>query len=119
MSLSSYRGNVVVLTFWAFWCDTWREVRTGYRRLADDHVPAHLLAVAIDPTRRELLTQPDEAPPVFFPVLVDETRSVAERYGVDAVPTVLILDRQGRITWRERGWPKSRVLLERVLEAGR
>lgn len=117
LRLSSLRGRPAVLTFWAFWCDTWREVRRGYRELADLGVPARLVAVAVDPTRQELMGQADDAPSPFYPVLVDVDRSVSQRYHVRKVPTVLVLDADGNIIYRTSGWPGTRPLVDAVTKA--
>lgn len=117
LRLSSLRGRPAVVTFWAFWCDTWREVRHGYRELADLGVPARLVAVAVDPTRQELLQQADDAPPPFYPVLLDTRHAVSEQYHVRKVPTVLVLDARGTIVYRASGWPGTRPLVEAVSRA--
>ena len=119
LSLSSLRGRPAVVTFWAFWCDTWREVRHGYRELADLGVPAQLVAVAVDPTRQELLGLPDNAPPPFYPVLLDVRQAVSEQYHVRKVPTVLVLDARGTIIYRASGWPGTRPLVDAVKRAMR
>ena len=119
LRLSSLRGRPAIVTFWAFWCDTWREVRHGYRELADLGVPAQLVAVAVDPTRQELLGQADDAPAPFYPVLLDVRHAVSEQYHVRKVPTVLVLDARGTIRFRASGWPGTRPLIDAVTRANR
>ena len=117
MRLSSLRGRPVVLTFWAFWCTTWQEVTAGYRELAAHHAPAHLIVVAVDPTRAELLHDPQHGFERFFPIMIDQHRAVSQQYQVDCVPTVLVLDAKGNVCWRARGWPGTAPIQDAIKRA--
>jgi peroxiredoxin len=97
-ALSAYKGKVVVLNFWATWCPPCRaempSMETFYRRFKSQG----LEILAVDggedaATVRQFIQQNGYT----FPVLLDRDNAVNSRYGVSAIPTTYILDRNGSI----------------------
>jgi peroxiredoxin len=81
--------------FFATWCEPCREELPALRRLVQRTDPNEFSALAIS------VAEPDsrvrtfiENLPVNFPVLLDRDRSVAKSWGVYALPTTFILDRE-------------------------
>jgi len=100
-SLSSYKGKVVVLNFWATWCPPCREEMPSmdilYKRFKDQGL--EILAVDIGEnlnTVRQFIQKNKYS----FPVLLDTTRQTSAIYGVEAIPTSFIIDREGKIIGR-------------------
>lgn len=53
-----------------------------------------------------------------FPVIADPDGRIADRYGVDRLPTLFLFDRDGRLTWRESGYKGDTIeSLQRRLQA--
>lgn len=104
--LSEWAGRPVVLNFWAFWCDTWKAELPSLRELAADQ-PAlgfALVAISVDGTRvPEFMRQ--RGAPTPFPALLDMQSRVSRAYGVAHVPTVIILDAEGRVRYTHIGYP--------------
>jgi peroxiredoxin len=111
--LSSLRGKIVVVNFWASWCLPCREEMAEFQRATRAHeAAADLVVLAVDylpldaesDVRRFLETRASElGAPLAFPVVLD-TRDgkVAERYGVAprgakqaALPVSFFIDRNG------------------------
>lgn len=105
-ALAEWTGRPVVLNFWAFWCDTWKAELPSLRELAADQssLGFSLVAVSVDGTRVPEFTR-QRGTPTPFPVLLDMQSVVSHTYGVAHVPTVVILDAQGRVRYTHIGYP--------------
>jgi thiol-disulfide isomerase/thioredoxin len=107
-ALSSLRGRVVVLDFWAPWCVPCRASFPFLDRLREKYASQSLAVVGL--TLEESGEAVDaflEAVPVRFPVVTDPSGRAGEALGVVAMPTTFLLDRDGRVAARfEGGDPK-------------
>jgi len=103
--LSEYRGEVVLLTFWASWC---RSCRTAIPKLIEMHGANtaddfHIVGISLDDDRN--VTQRVSAEMnITFPVLSDDRHNVAELYDLPDVPVTLLVDRTGTIRFIHRGF---------------
>jgi len=100
-SLSDYRGKVVILNFWATWCPPCRaempSMETLYQRYNNREL--EMLTVNLREnagTVRRFI----QSNGYTFPVLLDADGRVGASYGVEAIPTSFIIDRQGKIIGR-------------------
>jgi len=100
-ALSSYRGNVVILNFWATWCPPCRaempSMETLYQRYRNQGL--EILAVDIRETTNTV-RQFISTNGFSFPVLLDLDGRVSVNYGVEAIPTTYIIDREGKMIGR-------------------
>ena len=106
VDLSAFRGNVVLLNFWATWCQPCRnempsfdrlQARLGSRGLVVVPVSIDLRGMpAVDDFYRELKIE-------HLPKYVDDTRESAKALGLMGIPATLALDRQGREVFRFEG----------------
>src|SRR5207249_3459036 len=96
--LRTCRGKPVVLNFWAFWCDTWKEELPHLQELAgrQKEIGFSLLSISVDGMRLKEF-QGRVRHPLPFPVLLDVGGRVSRDYRVGHVPTVLILDSSGQV----------------------
>jgi thiol-disulfide isomerase/thioredoxin len=100
VSISQFSGKVVVIDFWATWCQPCRERLPHLQALAADQELARkgLLVVAIDerensPDIRSFLDQFHYT----FTVLRDTNGTVARNYSVSSLPTTIVIGRDGNI----------------------
>ena len=115
-SLADYRGRVVVLNYWASWCDPCRAesplLERWHRRIA--RRGATVLGVnvldatpdALDFVRSYGLT---------YPMLRDGSGETQKDFGVVAYPETVVIDGDGRITALERGPVDDAFFERRVL----
>lgn len=94
VSLAAQRGQVVLVHFFATWCEPCREEMAGLKRLVEraEKTPVRVLAVSVAEVDIRVRNYFEKGP-VNFPVLLDRDRAVAKSWGVSALPTTFILDR--------------------------
>jgi len=103
--LEDHRGDVVMLNFWASWCGPCRQemplMDDIYSRYQD--LGFTILAVNVDENRDEALRFLDKVP-VNYPILYDPESSVSELYEVPAMPTTVMIDRDGNARYIHYGY---------------
>jgi thiol-disulfide isomerase/thioredoxin len=115
--LADYKGKVVVLNFWATWCDPCREEMPAMQRL-QDKLAGKLVVLAVDygegpPRVGDFLKKV----PVRFTVLLDRDTSAATAWKVKVLPTTLVIDPAQRIRYvavGDVGWDTPPVEAEIV-----
>lgn len=94
--LSEYRGNVVVLNFWASWCGPCRGQLSSLQQFHDRYHEAGLTILGINIDEHDHDAQ-DLAAGLGFPVLRDTTHSVSELYDLGRLPLTVLVDRDGSV----------------------
>jgi thiol-disulfide isomerase/thioredoxin len=95
--LADYKGKVVVLNFWATWCDPCREEMPSMQRL-QDKLAGKLVILAVDygegaPRIKDFL----QKVPVKFTVLLDRDTTAATAWKVKVLPTTLVIDPEQKV----------------------
>tara|TARA_B100000676_G_C18053163_1_gene832557 strand:+ start:313 stop:804 length:492 start_codon:yes stop_codon:yes gene_type:complete len=105
LKLSEQRGTVILLNFWASWCGPCRTEMPLLDALYEEYrdYGFTVLGVNLDENRDQANRLLDKIP-VTFPVLFDPQNSTSEAYGVDAMPTTVLIDRNGVIRHHHRGY---------------
>ena len=98
VSLSSFRGRPVLMNFWATWCVPCAEEMPFLQEIHDEWTSKGLVFLSID--TGEDATKASGYMQRYgydFSVLVDPRNEVAIKYGIQYLPTTLIIDRDGTI----------------------
>jgi thiol-disulfide isomerase/thioredoxin len=128
-SLAGYRGRVVVLNFWATWCEPCKKEMPDLSAIQNDYAALGVQVIgaagdAAEDSAKVLKFIREYK--VNFPVWIGATTDDMERFGVGTVlPATVIVDREGKIVWREIGIVKAaqlkaeldKLLLPKVAEA--
>ncbi|MGA2614032.1 MAG: TlpA disulfide reductase family protein [Spirochaetia bacterium] len=104
-SLASFKGKIVLLSFWATWCGPCKEelpsVQALYKKLSDKG----FVVVAVDiGEEKTKVAQFVKEHNLTFPVLLDGDVAVGSAFGASSIPTNYLLDRSGRIFARIIGF---------------
>jgi peroxiredoxin len=94
LRLSEYRGEVVMLSFWATWCGDCRAQLEELGAMRDRYQDAgvELLAVSLDQNAKQA---GEASANVTFPVLHDAGGEVGRLYDVTKMPVMVLIDRGG------------------------
>jgi thiol-disulfide isomerase/thioredoxin len=94
--LQEHLGDVVLINFWASWCGPCREELPYLEALQQEYADLGFTILAVnvdeDPSKADILLNDI---PVSFPVLFDVNDEVSKLYDVKAMPTTVIVDRDG------------------------
>jgi cytochrome c biogenesis protein CcmG/thiol:disulfide interchange protein DsbE len=103
--LMPVRGRVLVLSFWATWCGPCRELEPQFVQVAKSYAgTADIVFYAVNTDEDQTLVAPFLGHEKWdVPVVYAD--GLDEFVKVESLPTVLILDRSGKITYRINGYP--------------
>jgi peroxiredoxin len=123
ISLSEFKGKVVLLNFWATWCKPCEEEMPAMERVHQRFKDKGLVVLAIseDTGGAGVVSPYVKKHNLTFPVGLDPKMSVAGLYGVWAVPSTFIIDKLGnRVLFangvREWDGPHAEALFRSLLK---
>jgi len=122
-SLSSYRGKVVMVHFWATWCPPCVEELPTLERLYRAYAGKDLdiLAISVDEGGASAVGQFMQKNRFALPVLLNPDQSVARQYGTFKFPETYLVDRDGIVRRKVIGaadWmsPEAQKVIQAMLE---
>jgi len=97
VTLSAYRGHrPVLIVFWATWCPYCVEEMPNLVKLKEKHGDKlQILGVSIQESREKVAAWA-KSRNINFPLLLDEEGDVSSKYGVVGVPTLVVVDKDGK-----------------------
>jgi peroxiredoxin len=105
VSLAQYKGQVVMINFWASWCGPCRQemplLESIYKKY--NKLGFTLLGVNVEPDSQAANDWLKQTP-VSFPILYDKDSKVSKLYDVAGMPSTVIIDRSGRLRMLHRGY---------------
>ncbi len=106
---AEHKGEVIYLDFWATWCppclQSFPWMSEMQRKYADKKL--RVLAVSID-IEHELIEEFTSRVETGFAIGYDPKGTLANQFGVRAMPTAFVIDRKGRIAETHAGFNEQR-----------
>lgn len=104
-NLVEQRGNIIVLNFWASWCGPCRKEMPILQKFHDKYTDLGVQVWGVNVEQenqagRDFIKGID----VNFPIFFDESNTLSASYQVEAMPTTVIVDRNGAIRYVFRGY---------------
>jgi thiol-disulfide isomerase/thioredoxin len=118
VSLSNYRGQVVLLDIWASWCGPCKQELPMLDEIASrlHHRGVEILAVSVDQERENVVKFLGARGHWALTIAHDSKGEIADRLQPDKMPTSYIIDRQGIIRYVNYGFvPSDAQTIERRL----
>lgn len=119
LKLSELRGEIVMINFWASWCGPCRQEMPELESLYQRYKPMGftLLGVNVDDQVKNADKMLKQIA-VSFPVLFDKEHKVSDLYEVAAMPTTILVDRNGTIRDIHLGYqPGTEKLYQEQIES--
>jgi DsbE subfamily thiol:disulfide oxidoreductase len=122
VSLASFRGNIVVLNFFASWCAPCRLEAPGLRTVSKDYAERDVRFLGVDFRDNDAAGQAfmDEFN-LEYPAVSDAAGSLADDFGLYGMPTTFVIDVDGDIRYRFVGYVQEESLrgaLDALLDGG-
>lgn len=104
VSLSDYRGQRVIVNFWATWCPPCRAEMPDFQKLYEEE-DIEILAVNLTESEQNqaAITDFTKELGLTFPIPMDYKSVVSQMYEVQAYPTSYMIDSEGKIHFSARG----------------
>ncbi len=105
LRLAEQRGQVVLVNFWASWCAPCKVEMPHLNALADKYRGSGVLLVGInvDDDPKKAAAEAHKLG-INFPVLLDTAKTVSRAYKLDAMPTTVLVDRDGQLRHVHQGY---------------
>lgn len=114
-----YTGKVVVIDFWASWCAPCRQQAQFLDQLHEQYPADQVQFLAINMGEDETTVRNFvQKTPFPYPVLMDPQQTLSQPYEIYGLPTVMIVDRQGQVTYHHIGVSSASTLKRALTAAG-
>lgn len=110
-TVGMHRGKVVIVTFWASWCVPCRRELPVLGKfqsvVGKDHL--EIIAVNVKEPRSDYNAVVRANKDIALTWVHDVSGATSARYGVEALPNMFIIDREGRVAHVHRGYSEEQI----------
>jgi thiol-disulfide isomerase/thioredoxin len=119
VQLSSYKGQAVLLNFWATWCGPCKIEMPWFVELQKEYGPQGLqiVGVAMDDASKDEITKFVKEMGVNYTILLGKEAVGQDYGGVNVLPTTFFIDRDGKIVAREFGLQSRSLFVDNIKKA--
>lgn len=103
VSLADFPGEVLFVNVWATWCGPCREEMPSMADLYREFGGQGLSMVAISSEDLQTVRSYAASKRYPFTILIDSESVLSQRFGISAIPTTFIVDRQGHLVYQHVG----------------
>lgn len=103
-SPTAYAGKVVLLDFWATWCQPCKASFPEYQALLRSYGDRLVVVGISEDDEQEGIARFAEETGALFPLAWDADKSVAQRYQISGMPTLFIIDGSGLVRYVHAGF---------------
>jgi thiol-disulfide isomerase/thioredoxin len=97
LSLSELKGKPVLLDFWATWCGPCQAEAPVVNKIAQRFKDRGLVVVGVNTSDQPGLAAPwVKGHGISFPIVFDDA-GIGEKYGVDSLPTLVLVSKEGKV----------------------
>ncbi len=121
VSLAKLRGQIVVLDFWASWCGPCRMSASVLNEVQREAGPGvRFVGINVEPDLSpSLLAGAHREFGYDFPTVQDGDGTLLQRFGISGLPTLIVLDAQGKLRHASPGVPDGDQLLAEIRNASK
>jgi thiol-disulfide isomerase/thioredoxin len=121
IDIKKYRGKVVLVVFWATWCQPCMEEVPSLISLQKEYGPQgfSVIGLSLDESGTSTVARVVQRVGINYPVALASAKVNRGFGGIIGIPTAFIVDRDGNIVKRYSGWTSHEVIagdLQKVLK---
>ena len=111
IDFSSYKGEPLVVHFWATWCPTCKLEASNIDALSKEY---NVVSIAVTSGNNEQINKFMQKHQLNYKVISDVEGSLAEKFNISAYPTTLIYTKSGKLKFAEVGYSTTVGLKARL-----
>ena len=114
-----FEGKAVIIDFWATWCGPCKIQAKMLEKMHEEVDGQHVQFLAINLGEDlETVKRYVEATPFSYSVLLDPQEELSARYQIYGLPTLMVVDREGRVSYMRTGLTDIPTLRKALAKAG-
>ncbi len=99
VTLADYRGQTVMINFWATWCPPCRSEMPDMEQIYQEGKTQDIVVLAVNMQEaKEPVQAFIDKYGLTFPVLLDTSGEISQKFGVQSLPTSLFIDPEGNVS---------------------